>query len=424
MSNDTKLSRKIKAQISRFAGRLSEGFTRPRRRFVTEMIYGIQASKDVKLSNIARALNESIALIKTENRLSRQLASEDLTHEINNRLCWLGARWVDADTVLAVDLSDLQKRYGKKMEYLAEVRDGSTGEIGEGYWLCQVLAAHPYGNDVVPLYGELYSCEAENFQSENDQILKAIRYVSRATGGQGVFVIDRGGDRRNLLNPLIDGDLRFVVRQRGDRHVLLPKGKKYRMSRAARWCKGTEQQEVEVERDGHRETLRLTLGSLPVSLPRRPDVRLWLVVIRGFGKDPIYLLTNVAPSVGGSHAVWISDMYLTRWKCEEAYRFEKQSYGLEDVRVRSYTALRTMFALVHAVFYFVSAVLGRRSKLSLIFKQVCEKAKRFYETAAFFQYAVADGIYRLLFGSEMTPSPPSDSQESNQLLFAFARAPS
>jgi len=30
------------------------------------MIYEIQAAKDVKLSNIARALNEDISLIKTE----------------------------------------------------------------------------------------------------------------------------------------------------------------------------------------------------------------------------------------------------------------------------------------------------------------------------------------------------------------------
>jgi len=34
--------------------------------------------------------------------------------------------------------------------------------------------------------------------------------------------------------------------------------------------------------------------------------------------------------------------YLTRWKCEESYRFIKQAYNLEDVRVMSYRALRNM----------------------------------------------------------------------------------
>ena len=39
------------------------------------MIFGIQAAQDVKLSNIGRALGESIALKKTEERLSHHLAA-------------------------------------------------------------------------------------------------------------------------------------------------------------------------------------------------------------------------------------------------------------------------------------------------------------------------------------------------------------
>jgi len=36
------------------------------------MLYGIQASKDVKLSNISRTLKEEQSLIKTEDRLSKR----------------------------------------------------------------------------------------------------------------------------------------------------------------------------------------------------------------------------------------------------------------------------------------------------------------------------------------------------------------
>jgi len=46
------------------------------------MLYGIQASKDVKLSNISRVLNEEIRLIKTENRLSSNLDTVDFTEQI------------------------------------------------------------------------------------------------------------------------------------------------------------------------------------------------------------------------------------------------------------------------------------------------------------------------------------------------------
>jgi len=130
VSDDSRLQGKIKRQITRFAGRLTEGWAKPLRRFVGQMLYGIQAAEDVKVSNIARSLNEEVRLIKTENRLCRNLAREDLTDRINRFLMWEGAGVVDADTVLAPDLGDLRKEYAKAMEHLATVRDGSAGARG------------------------------------------------------------------------------------------------------------------------------------------------------------------------------------------------------------------------------------------------------------------------------------------------------
>jgi hypothetical protein len=50
---------------------------------IKEILYGIQASKDVELSNISRTLKEEQSLIKTEDRLSRNLDEEDLADPIN-----------------------------------------------------------------------------------------------------------------------------------------------------------------------------------------------------------------------------------------------------------------------------------------------------------------------------------------------------
>jgi len=423
MSDDSRLGGKIKAQITRFAGRLTDGWAKPLRRLAGEMLYGLQAAEDVKISNIARSLNESIPLIKTENRLCRNLARVDLTDRINRFLAWEGAGAVDADTVLALDLGDLRKEYAKAMEHLATVRDGSTGGLARGYWLCSCVAAHPYGERIVPLHGELYSCEAEGFESENAVLLRAIAQVSRATERRGLWTIDRGGDRRKILIPLLDQGLRFVVRQEGDRHILVPDGRRCAVREAARGCATEVERVVEVERDGRRARLTLRLGWMPVRLPERRYTPLSLVVIRGFGEHPIMLLTNVPPAKDREHAVWIGDVYLTRWKCEEAYRFAKQAYRLEDVRVRSYVALRNVYALVTAVLYFVSAVVGAKAKLSLIFKRVCAKAKRFYEIATFYQYAVADGIHRLLFATPGGPVPPPPTADPGQLVLAFAKPP-
>jgi hypothetical protein len=70
------------------------------------------------------------------------------------------------------------------------------------------------------------------------------------------------------------------------------------------------------------------------------------------------------------------------------------------VRVLSYTALRNIVVLVQAVFYFVSVELGRKLKLHILLKKIFEKAKRFFEIPEFKQYAIADGIYQILFASK------------------------
>ena len=66
MEHNSKIAGKIKAQITRFAHKISGGYKKPVRKWMIQMLYGVQASKDVKLSNIARSLNEEIPLIKTE----------------------------------------------------------------------------------------------------------------------------------------------------------------------------------------------------------------------------------------------------------------------------------------------------------------------------------------------------------------------
>ena len=250
-------------------------------------------------------------------------------------------------------------------------------------------------------------------------MLNAIRCVAAATDKKGIWAIDIGGDRREIIIPLLDNELQFVIRQKGDRHILLPSGRRCAIERAAQWCRATEERIVEVEREGYTAKKHLKLGTLPVRLPERPQKPVWLVVIRGLSPHPVLLLTNVPPKSGMKHAEWIADVYLTRWKCEETYRFLKQSYHLEDVRVRSYIGLRNTYALVHAALYFVSVVIGTKAKLNLIFKKVYSKAKRFYELASFFAYAVADGIHRLLFTSRTGAHPPAETPDTGQLAFPF-----
>ncbi len=119
----------------------------------------------------------------------------------------------------------------------------------------KLFGADVHGDKIVPLYGGLYSHAADDFVSENTQLLKAIDLVTRMTGGRGIIAIDRGWDRYKILKPLLRRELRFVIRQKGDRHVILPGGKTVRLRNAARWCKTTPRYNVVVEREGYKEEI-------------------------------------------------------------------------------------------------------------------------------------------------------------------------
>ena len=93
-------------------------------RFVSEMIYGIQASQSVMLTKIARVLEENISLKKTHERLSRNLGMYELEKTLLQNLLSLAKKHVGKDTLLVLDPSDLSKKYAEKMEHLCRVRDG------------------------------------------------------------------------------------------------------------------------------------------------------------------------------------------------------------------------------------------------------------------------------------------------------------
>src|SRR6266436_3892033 len=71
------------------------------------------------------------------------------------------------------------------------------------------------------------------------------------------------------------------------------------------------------------------------------DEQLCLVVVAGWGEEPMLLLTSALEGARDSQSLWwIVQIYLTRWKIEETFRFIKQSYKLEDIRVMRYQRLQ------------------------------------------------------------------------------------
>jgi hypothetical protein len=391
----TQLAHKLRAQIQGFSGIISPRFSKPKAKFLEQMLLGIAAAQDCKLSQIARALGESITLKKTEERLSHHLAEPQLGALVQAQIVAQAARRIDQETLIIIDPTDVRKNHAQAMPYLARVRDGSSGELVNGYWCGVALACEPASRKVIPLWQQLWSADAPDFVSENTQLLTMIDTIAAATDKRGIYVLDRGGDRSKLYLPLLERGLRFIVRLVGDRHLVV-RGRSRSARELARGVPMRYAETVVREAAGGEKKVHLEYGFRRVRLPGKRAVQLSLVVVKGFGQEPLLLLTNLAVKAT-RRSVWrVVQGYLSRWLVEETIRFLKQSYQLEDLRVLHYERLRNLAALVMASAYFAAAWLGHSLKLAVLASRVLKSARRFFGVPEFHYYALADGIGFLL----------------------------
>lgn len=385
---------KIRDNISQFSGELSHGLDKTAGRFVKEGIYGILSSESVLLTEMGRCLEGDVSLKKIEERFCRQIGKEQLSYELHSSLLTKAESKIKEDTLIIVDISDVQKRYAQKMEYVTEVRDGSEGEIGNGYWTLQAIGAEVNKREVVPLYHSLYSQDSPDFKSENYEILKAIDLISSHTNNRGIYVLDRGGDREKIFTPLLKNNRRFIIRLRGDRHLIY-RGKPALALDLAYWCECPYSETVVRVRDGQEKVYSIRYGYKPVKLPGH-DTKLWLVVIKGFGNKPMMLITTEPVKRCKKVVRTVLVSYLRRWGIEETIRFIKQTYDLENIRVLRYVALKNMMALVLTAFYFLAVILDRNQKLRILTGHILRSSKRVFGIPNFKYYALSNGLSVIL----------------------------
>ena len=117
------IAHRVREQLEGFLGIFSPRFSKPRLKFIGQMVFGMQARQDVKLSSVARALDEDILAKKTEERLSRHLDAPGLAQADNEQIAAHAAARVREDTLIIVDPTDVRKPHAEKMPYLATIRD-------------------------------------------------------------------------------------------------------------------------------------------------------------------------------------------------------------------------------------------------------------------------------------------------------------
>lgn len=334
----------MKRSLLTFLEKLTKGLSKPRKKFYSDILYGMSKAQNTLLSDIARALEENIDLKYTIKRLSRNGAEEnDLKQVHQNYLNTLKISIPDNPLVI-VDESEIVKPYAEKMENLALVRDGSKNVLEKGYPTLNFSMASPKTKHPLPLYNHLYSSEEEDFQSQNIEIAKGFNTVHTFLGKKkATFVMDRGYDRNTIYEYVQNIGHHFVTRLNDNRY-LIHKNRRVKVPDLAKRRKGKINFKTEIQG----EEYSLKVSHIKVKLPVLQDMPLNMVVVYGYGEKPMKLLTNHSIK-GKDDVLRILKSYITRWRIEELFRVQKEEFQLEKTRTMTLSSLRILYTIMNCL---------------------------------------------------------------------------
>jgi len=380
---------------------------KPRRKYIRDMILGSIRSHSLILSQIAQKIQKITDVCanshQTEKRLSYNLNSQ--------RWSIMGMRgkhygsmteYVTDDTLVILDLSDIQKPYGRKLPDLKDVRDGSTGEIGLGYHLVSGLL-RLNKRMILPFWLDSFSTDEVGFVSQNWEIMDVVKSIFSVTGNRGILVYDSYLDIGHIFRDLLDMHIRFVICLKGNRMMNFQTGKGI-VDDKMRTQKLRYSSSIAVKRPriGGKKHWKLSYDYYPVTLPGRDDEQLYLIVARREGmSEPIYLLTNVSITCAKDALRWVKG-YFSRWGIEDTFRFWKQRFGLEDIRTTNIDNFKKLLWIAVIAFTFMTIYLLtdlklRRKIISLTHRPGLAK------NVAFLYYRIQKGVDRLfqVFSAEL-----------------------
>ena len=350
--NDNILSTSGKA-FQKFISHLTEKLPKPKTKFITDLLCGILFASNLILTNIASKVPHPSRITAIAKRFRRQLSDgQPFIKPLWFSYLTLASRRLDIDSLFPIDLTDLAKPYAKKMENIALVRDGDKGTLVTGYW-CMEAYALDKDSILWPLLIWPYSLEAKGVLSENEQVLKALSLLDEYFGeGFGIYIFDRGFDRWNIIEPFLALKRHFIIRQRGDRTVVVNNGVHIILRDLV--------EHLFADNPGQ------WLVYKKVYLPNT-NKPLYVVAYHTKGYDePVILLTDMVVE-NSEQALQIRNRYARRWVgCESSVEFLKSQIGIERFKVRRYQSMQQLIFLAAMAMGFLSYLLSRCRRIHQI----------------------------------------------------------
>jgi hypothetical protein len=189
------LMESISSNLHNFLKIIGKNVSVPDKKFLRDGITGLLRCGKPVVCQMARHLpNQRTRFISRLDRLDQHLIKHNgFDDNIKQTLPEFWLPFIQDDTPIILDLSDIAKPFAKKMDYLATVRDGSTGELVNGYWAVELYASLSRKNPV-PVLLAPFSHEEPCSPGQNPVVLAAVHKIFELTGNRGVLVVDRGFD--------------------------------------------------------------------------------------------------------------------------------------------------------------------------------------------------------------------------------------
>lgn len=390
---------KVKKQLKRYLDKTLPPMGKVAQKAIYDLSFGILKSGDVKVTNIARALDEPCDLKHTVKRLNDRLGTDNYVATVESAVADQYPKAFDDNTVVAIDTTDTTKRYARKMENLSKVRDGDTGKIGLGYNHIVITANQLNQANPTVLANQIFSKKATPDRTINDDCLGIIEQIDAIYGRKGTRTHDRYFDNKRYFRYYHKNGQLHVIRVKDNRKLLKVVGGRVLPGKVpildlANICRTPHNMQVSYWENGkwhHKKTVRI--GCRKVFLPCVNAI-VTMVVIKGFGRIPMMLLTNIDVTNNNPALLEkIAGIYRGRWQCEEWIRFVKGEYNIEDIRSLKYHVLKNILAIVLLVNSFITKHLGYAKKLVHLKDTLIKKAKPvFKKNAKFIFYRVSSGI--------------------------------
>ena len=289
--------------------------TLPQKKAISEIVRGLFTAGTPVLRHLVQS--EVKTAKKQAEKYSYHLGNINLREKVEEFSLRRVKNEVKEDTIIAYDLTDINKEFSKKMEKLSAVFDGSRRDVVDGFLL------HGVGVNGMLLKLQVHEHETKTLNQVRFHIVKKL---TESFCGNGIWVFDRGNDGKLFFKDLRQKlKVQFIARLRHNRYVVMKET-------------GAIEKLKDVSEGQHAVFILNKHGKVDL------QNEYLLVVSKHLAKKPpIRLLCHLKDEYSSQQIV---NMYLERWGIENAFKRAKQKFNLERIRVLDYGKFVNLIALI------------------------------------------------------------------------------